>query len=223
METREYSIDLIKQMAECDANYIRLLKLLPQLRACRNKTLVKKAFYKEQSKIQAKALLKEQGKAKANNEKNSKASNKIKGKLSAQKKKVAQTKEPNEKSNYAPLLGRIAEFFISDAEQDGQRTVVEIRVLESFKYTTTLEIIQKPEIGKWVANPCMHVRVYHDASTAEVISYQSHRNFKPKYPQPNSKMYQVDEKMQVNKFLGEWLTHCLAAGRCELAPDLIFS
>jgi hypothetical protein len=33
MARKSYSIDLIKQMAECDANYIRLLKLVPQLQA----------------------------------------------------------------------------------------------------------------------------------------------------------------------------------------------
>jgi uncharacterized protein YqiB (DUF1249 family) len=36
MVKRSYSVDLIKQMAECDANYIRLLKLLPELRSYRS-------------------------------------------------------------------------------------------------------------------------------------------------------------------------------------------
>jgi len=207
MKTREYSIDLIKQMAQCDANYIRLLKLLPQLRACRNKTLVKKAFYKAQSKLEAKAAKKSS--------------------LAIAEKKCNEVKPKTEnsmnESDYSPPLGKIAEFYVADDAQSGQRTIVEIRVLESFKYTTTLEIVQKPEIGKWVSNPCMQVRVYHDASTAEVTSYQSHKNFKPKYSQPNPKMYQRDEKTQVNKFLGEWLTHCLEAGRSVIAPELVFN
>ena len=38
MSKSNYSIDLIKQMAECDANYIRLLKLVPQLRAYRDRS-----------------------------------------------------------------------------------------------------------------------------------------------------------------------------------------
>ena len=38
MSKANYSIDLIKQMAEYDANYIRLLKLVPQLHAYRDKS-----------------------------------------------------------------------------------------------------------------------------------------------------------------------------------------
>ena len=33
MPKSDYSVDLIKQMAECDANYIRLLKLVPEMSA----------------------------------------------------------------------------------------------------------------------------------------------------------------------------------------------
>jgi uncharacterized protein YqiB (DUF1249 family) len=89
----------------------------------------------------------------------------------------------------------------------------EIEIVEAFKYTTTLEIRQKPALEKWMTNPSMLVRVYHDASTAEVISYQGHRNLQSRYEQPNAKMYHSDEKMQVNMFLGEWLTHSLKVGR----------
>ncbi|MBT8146491.1 MAG: DUF1249 domain-containing protein, partial [Gammaproteobacteria bacterium] len=71
--------------------------------------------------------------------------------------------------------------------------------------------------------PTMQVRVYHDACTAEVMSYQNHRNFQPHYSQPNPLMYQRDEKIQVNRFLGEWLTHCLRAGRSLKVPDITFS
>ena len=37
MPKNRYSIDLIKQMAECDANYIRLLRLMPVLAAHRQR------------------------------------------------------------------------------------------------------------------------------------------------------------------------------------------
>ena len=39
MPQSKYSIDLQNHMAVCDANYIRLLKLLPQLEAYRDKIL----------------------------------------------------------------------------------------------------------------------------------------------------------------------------------------
>ena len=156
--SHKYSIDLIRQMAECDANYIRLLKLIPRLHRCRNST---------------------------------------------------------------NLQGTLAEFSIG--ERSAPNASVAISVLESFRYTTTLEIVQKPRTGNWLKNPVMQVRVYHDAHTAEVISFQEHRNFQPQYPQPNAQMFQRDEKVQVNRFLGEWLSYCLETGRCLHAPGSMLS
>lgn len=182
MAKTNYSIDLIKQMAECDANYIRLLKLVPQLLAYRNKSFSEYA--------------------QANCE--PPASN------------LRKNREEPEKV----LEGLVTEFCIADFENSNEKVTVEIKILEAFKYTTTLEIVQRPEFKKWMTNPSMLVRVYHDASTAEVVSYQGHRNLKPRYSQPNPKMYHSDEKMQVNSFLGEWLTHCLKVGRSIKTPKL---
>jgi uncharacterized protein YqiB (DUF1249 family) len=194
MNKPRYSIDLIKQMAECDANYIRLLKLIPQLRAFRNKSLVKKAFFRRDS-------LSDSGKLKPRDH---------------------QEVGLIEMSTSTPG-NKLAEFIVSDNRHGHENTVVEIRLVEAFKYTMTLDITQRPEAGKWLANPSMQVRIYHDASTAEVTAYQNHRNFQPRYRQPNQNMYQPDEKMQVNRFLGEWLTLCLHAGRCLKVPDIAFN
>ena len=57
------------------------------------------------------------------------------------------------------------------------------------------------------------VRLYHDAEIAEVIRYQQHRKFNPRYAYPNAKMHQVDEKSKINQFLGELLAHCLLNAR----------
>lgn len=56
--------------------------------------------------------------------------------------------------------------------------------------------------------------MYHDASTAEVISYQRHREFKAFYEMPNREMRAPDEKQQLNVFLAEWLKICLDEGLC---------
>ena len=66
----------------------------------------------------------------------------------------------------------------------------------------------------------MTVRLYHDASLAEVVGsevtgYQKHRYLLPRYSYPNSAMHQRDEKSQLNQFLGEVLSLCLAEGRVE--------
>lgn len=158
-----FNIDLVKQMAECDANYIRLLKLIPGL-------------YRYRSDF-----------------------------------------------NAFSLQGTVAEFSISDQPGRPADVRVKISVLEAFKYTTTLKIEQKPNSGHWAENPAMEVRVYHDANTAEVIACSDHRNFEPRYSLPNPKMYQRDEKFQVNHFLGEWLSHCLAVGRSSQLPELVLS
>ena len=91
-----------------------------------------------------------------------------------------------------------------------------IRVTEAYRFTTGLEIAQQPDDPDRIANPAMHVRVYHDVNSAEVLSYQGHRDFKGRYKQPNKHMYQTHEKAQINRFLGELLNHCLQYGRVRL-------
>ena len=58
--------------------------------------------------------------------------------------------------------------------------------------------------------------MYHDARMAEVVSAEHARRLRSIYPYPNEAMHQPDEKAQLNLFLGEWLSHCLACGH-ELA------
>ena len=187
MSKNNYSIDLIKQMAECDANYIRLLKLVPQLRAYRDRSAMRYPLLDFDI---------------SNHE---------------EMKRTISNKEPEK-----ILEGLTSEFCIADFYNSNQKVTVKIKILEAFKYTTIMEITQQPELKKWMTNSPMLVRVYHDASTAEVVSYQGHRNLRPRYSQPNPKMYHADEKMQVNKFLGECLTHCLKAGRSANVPELLF-
>ncbi|MGI9251561.1 MAG: DUF1249 domain-containing protein [Pseudohongiellaceae bacterium] len=180
MNRKNYRFNLLRQMAECDANYIRLLKLVPQLNAYLHNSSLDANLVREIANGCSDARL---------------------GSL-----------ERPEKT----LEGLVSEFVIADYEDIGPVTV-KIKILEAFKYTTTVQITQHPELKKWMTNPSMLVRLYHDANTAEVLSYQGHRNFKPHYPQPNPQMYQANEKLHVNTFLGEWLTHCLRVGRCTTA------
>lgn len=177
MAKSSYSVDLIKQMAECDANYIRLLKLVPHLQAYRDKSFVEMAMLRNSCR---------------------------------EAEIIDQLKNSEEPEKL--LEGLLVEFCIADETSFGGKVTVEIEIKEAFKYTTTLEIRQKPVLDKWMTNPSMLVRAYHDASTAEVISYQGHKNLQPRYERPNANMYHSDEKMQVNMFLGEWLTHSLEVG-----------
>lgn len=90
-----------------------------------------------------------------------------------------------------------------------------IQVIERSPYTTTLRLIQKADFarqGSWLQMPCLTVRMYHDACLAEVLAWEGHKRLRPRYEYPNQAMYQCDEKLQINLFLGEWLTLCLNQG-----------
>ncbi|HEX5843323.1 MAG TPA: DUF1249 domain-containing protein [Pseudomonas sp.] len=94
--------------------------------------------------------------------------------------------------------------------------VLALEVVESCPYTSTIKVRQEHSLP-WLPVPQLEVRVYHDARMAEVIGAQSARRFRGIYPYPNAAMHQPDEKTQLNLFLGEWLSHCLACGH-ELEP-----
>lgn len=145
---RPYSIDLSAQMAVCDANYIRILQILPKL----SMGLRREICFPPQCSY-------------------------------------------------------------STRPEAYPSTVIE--VIERFKYTSTVRISHSvPEAGALFKAPEMLIRMYHDAKTAEVVSYQQVRYLKAKYELPNSQMYLADEKEQINFLLSEWLIYCQSEGLC---------
>jgi uncharacterized protein YqiB (DUF1249 family) len=145
-QNRRYHVDLPAHMAECDANYVRLLRLFPDLR---------------EKSIQTIAL---------------------------------------------PL--------------PALETQVVFEVLEKGPYTTLVKLDvgavgDRSDAQAWAelaGAPTMTVRVYHDACSAEVVSYQTQNRFHGSYEYPNLHMHQRDEKVQLNRFLSEFLTLCLEHG-----------
>lgn len=93
----------------------------------------------------------------------------------------------------------------------GPYSQMNIQVTERSPYTTTLDISQSMHPSTALA-PCLTVRVYHDAQLAEVVAFANRRRVQPAYEYPNPAMYQPDEKAQWNRFLSEWLSHCLHHG-----------
>ncbi|MCB1685585.1 MAG: DUF1249 domain-containing protein [Pseudomonadales bacterium] len=142
---QKYSIDLPGHMAECDANYLRLLKLFPLL--------------------------------------------------------------PSRDSNQFSL------------DINGQVLDIRLDVQERSPYTTLLKLSQAPEMP-WSRTPSLTIRMYHDARSAEVVEYQGERHFLAVYHYPNETMRHPDEKAQINRFLGEFLSLCLARGIALSAPLL---
>ncbi len=146
VQPRRHPIDLSARMAVCDGNYIRLLKLLPDL---------------------------------------------------------------------APAARR--DFALPELGDPGlaATTRVVLEVVETFKYTSTVSIgMNAPALSSaYYRPPAMLVRLYHDANTAEVISYQDERDIRVLYQENELPRYYPDEKEQVNLFLADWLTLCLDAGQ----------
>lgn len=121
-------------------------------------------------------------------------------------------------ANYARLLK-----LMPDMEQEAKRTFgvtfrhqpnirVCLEVVEKFKYTATLRLTHQDNKGQWLTKPSLLIRIYHDARMAEVVEPDASRQLKGLYGYPNEKMYQPDEKMQRNLYLGEWLRQCLSHG-----------
>ncbi|CAD5106523.1 DUF1249 domain-containing protein [Zestomonas carbonaria] len=128
-------------------------------------------------------------------------------------------------ANYARLMRLLPAMRVERSSRrvalsQGERLlgVLALDVIEACPYTTTLQVTQEHSLP-WLPVPRLEVRVYHDARMAEVICAENARRFRSIYPYPNAAMHQPDEKTQLNLFLGEWLSHCLACGH-ELEPLL---
>lgn len=143
---RRYSVDLPAHMAECDANYVRLLRLFPDLRD-----------------------------------------------------------KPQQTINL-PMQALNAQVVFAVLEKGPYTTLVQIDVQAHDRNH------EEPTWIDLVGAPTMTVRAYHDARSAEVVSYQAQNRFHSSYEYPNSRMRQRDEKVQLNRFLSEFLTLCLEHG-----------
>lgn len=87
----------------------------------------------------------------------------------------------------------------------------QIQVVEVTKYTTLVDICQSDDVPVFPL-PTMSVRLYHDARVAEVSGCEHLKRIHARYNYPNEKMLQQDEKVQLNRFLGDWLSFCLRQG-----------
>lgn len=116
------------------------------------------------------------------------------------------------------LVGEDDELTISLYNGSTYIGSVHAKNLDSAKYTDTLLLEQTSAAGKWLNNPALTVRLYHDAGVAEVISSRGHRPLPGRNQYPNKFMHQPDEKVQLNRFLAEWLGFCLTYGVCDTHP-----
>jgi uncharacterized protein YqiB (DUF1249 family) len=135
-------------------------------------------------------------------------------------------------ANYLRILKLLPDLSVDSQRRIGlpgtdsaTAALVELRVLENFRYTSTLRLYmrdmridganEKEPAHPYYRPPAMVVRLYHDASTAEVISYQDRSTAGFTMLLSDSVEFKPDEKEQVNQFLAEWLKLCLDLGLGE--------
>lgn len=88
---------------------------------------------------------------------------------------------------------------------------LQLWVLERAPYTATLCFRQAHAV--WGGRPFeMQLRVYLDARMAEVTGCSRAARLLARYPYPNRRGFARDEKWQLDRLLGEWLSRCLAEG-----------
>ena len=124
-------------------------------------------------------------------------------------------------ANYARILRLFPDYEQVNCREFtvGEARVV-IDVIERARYTTFFRVQQSHGEQRWLGQLRAELRVYHDARMAEVGAFQSRRRIDSRYQYPNRDMFQQDEKAQQNRFLAEWLEHCLLAGR-SLQADFV--
>lgn len=119
--------------------------------------------------------------------------------------------------NYARLLRLFPDYESSNfrALIVGSASV-RLEVIERCRYTTIFQLHQQQAESRWLRKLRIEVRAYHDVGMLEVGMFQSHRSVAARYGYPNDNMFQQDEKYQQNRFLADWLEHCLQNGRVPL-------
>lgn len=99
-------------------------------------------------------------------------------------------------------------------------SLLELEILERSRFTTTFSLhLKHYETQRWLPALHMKVRSYHDARVVEVLALQQHHRVLSRYPYPNPEMFQRDEKFQFNRFLGDWLDHCLRTN-CRFQDEI---
>ena len=174
MGKKKYSIDLAGLMAECEANYLRIMKLLPDM-----------------SEIDIREF----------------------GVELAGSPPVQFRLEVKERCKYTTMVD-ISQQRLPAKDMRQRSTLVANQSADfgTMVKTTEQSGVKQSTVVNWITPPTFSLRIYHDAQMAEVISFDNHQPLQVKYDYPNSKMYQSNEKSQLNLFLGEWLSHCLQYG-----------
>ena len=86
---------------------------------------------------------------------------------------------------------------------------IDFRLVEKARYTTTMMLRVCSPSQSADANINLMVRLYHDAQLVEVMDRAGPKALSPKNVGMTLMSQQVDEKRQLNRFLGESIRYCL--------------
>ncbi len=162
---QRYRIDLAAQQAECDLNYVRLSKLLVDLKT-KNEWFFEIGENQTQTYFVASII---------------------------------------DRAPYTTTI-QLVQCYASSIE-DVKAIVPTLNQKKSDQIETDVKLFES------LRSSSITVCMYHDANMAEVISWKNHKRLRARYEYPNKDMYHQDEKAQLNKILGEWLTLCQNKGR----------
>jgi uncharacterized protein YqiB (DUF1249 family) len=200
---RRYRVDLAGHMAECDANYARLLKLAPDTsrhgaerrfvlpRPQGGYMTVRLAVIEVQrytSTLRIEFHVPQTTGA-ADRDDSRDAATAVAG-ARAEQAREASNGARNRARELAEVLRAAAAEWPADAS-------------ESAADGTARDLL---------APPPMVVRLYHDARSAEILDLEGRGQLDGLYAYPNRNMHQPDEKAQQNRFLAEFLGISLELG-----------
>lgn len=119
--------------------------------------------------------------------------------------------------NLRRLLPVVPPLSVARISQVAGALDLHLQVLERNRYTSDLSLTYRfnHENGSVSTEPDLHIRVYHDARMAEVMTarprYRTVLATKthPKYEPDDTHLY---TRWRINRFLFKWLTYCLRQG-----------
>lgn len=120
------------------------------------------------------------------------------------------------KKNFEKLSNISDEVDLNDLQRF--QSIVTLRIIDVARYTTTLEMKFRGPSNIVRQNLKLIVRLYHDAKLLEVMEGVSATKLSAIRAVQDKKQYPVkfvDEKRQLNAFLGESLQYCLNLHRDE--------
>ena len=115
-------------------------------------------------------------------------------------------------TNYRKLVSMLPDVSVFNhisLTSDDHLVNVSIDVVERTPYTTLLSLTSHMAMAsEYAPKTRLQVRMYHDASVAEVVMVQGIRQIQAHYDYPNKGMHVPDEKRQGNLLLAELLSFC---------------